>query len=349
MTITSPWLLGSCLVLASAAAVAQTPQPQAFYPLQTDLVDAQGFYGPVTLLGSPAPAAPTNNSGVCTNGIYRFSGQPGWTEMQTPDIAGLDQQDFQINVEFSMAALPATAGPVLMGGNGWRWIGIYLQPTGEVGIKYNNSNRLWSGVTLSPGTWYAAELKHELGSLELYIDGVLVLQQTIPALNTNSDFDFMPTDYSNGTAFNGCLRNLLICNDTTLGSPMVGTYGAGCGPSTGGPVPAIGAQSLPVVGNGTFGVTVSDGPASSPAFLVLALARANITVGPGCNQLLAVPLDTLAFALADANGDLSIPVPIPGDPALVGLVGYFQWVLADPNGPVRGTFTLSEGLAVEVY
>ena len=158
----------------------------------------------------------------------------------------------------------------------------------------------------------------------------------------------MPTDYSNCGVFTGCIRNLMISNDTTLGVPTIEPYGSGCGPTTGGPAPAIGALEIPLLGNANFGITLADGPATAPAFLALGSGRTSIQIGAGCTQLLAVGFDTVTFAITDPVGALTIPIPVPNNPVLAGQFGYFQWVTADPNGPVRGAFTLSNAIAVQV-
>ncbi len=127
-------------LLAAAAPLAAQAQIQALYPLATDLLDALNNYGPVMLTGTPPPAAP--NNGVCENGIYFYN--TGGQNVQTPFITTLTTTNFEIDVDFNISGMPSFQGPVIIGGNLWRWLGIYLQANGTVGVKHNNSNLLWS-------------------------------------------------------------------------------------------------------------------------------------------------------------------------------------------------------------
>src|SRR5262245_16167640 len=161
-------------VLAASAPALVGQQIQAFYPLATDLLDVTTNYGPMSLLGTPPPAPPSN--GVCVNGVYYFG---GGQDVRTPLLTSLDTTDFEIDVEFNITALPTFQGPVIMGGDLWRWLGIYLQANGTVGVKHNNSNLAWSTTTLSPGQWYSASLKYEAGTVVLLIDNALVLHANV--------------------------------------------------------------------------------------------------------------------------------------------------------------------------
>lgn len=216
-------MLTACMVGSPLVAQLQT---QAFYPLLTDLLDATASYGPVALAGNPAPAAPTGN-GVCVNGVYAGNAAGG-QDVLTPSIAGLDLNDFQIDVDFNIAALPAGNRPILMCSKWYRWMGLYLQANGTVGLIYNNNVYSWSSTVLAPATWYTASMQFDNGLAALSINGQLVLVVAIGALNTGNYRDFTTNNWSNGTNFNGCIRNLRISNDTTINAAQWLTYGTGC-------------------------------------------------------------------------------------------------------------------------
>ena len=211
--------------LASSSLVAQL-QIQASYPLITDLLDATATYGPVSLVGNAGPAPGLPNNGVCVNGIY--AGGAGGQDVLTPSIASLNTNDFQIDLDFNMTALPTGNRSVFMASKWYRYIGIYMQPNGTVGIKHNNSNLAWSTTILAPGTWYSASLQYDSGLAALSINGTLVLTLVVGPLNTGGYTDFTTNDWSNGTNFNGCIRNLRISNDATINAAQWFTYGAGC-------------------------------------------------------------------------------------------------------------------------
>jgi hypothetical protein len=307
--------------LASSGTLAAQLQPQAVYPLLTDLLDATATYAPALLTGNPTPPNPPAN-GVCVNGIYSLS--PGGQDVRFPVITTLNMTDFQVDVEFQIAAFPTSFGaPVFMGGHLWRWLGIYVQPSGVVGIKYNNSNLAWSTTTLSTGTWYSGRLKYENGTVEEYIDGTLVLTASVGVLSTGSatidNRNFTTNDFSNGRNHNGCIRNVVISNNTTLGV-TAGTfaYGSGCDSLT------LGANGLPSIGNPLFELVASNVPAVLPlAFFGFGITAFNpgfdlAVIGmPGCATYTSLDFGLLGPSVA-VGSSATFSLPIPLDPALTG-------------------------------
>ena len=307
--------------LASSGSLAAQLQPQAIYPLLTDLLDATATYGPALLTGNPLPPNPPAN-GVCVNGIY--SGSAGGQDVRFPVITTLNMSDFQIDVEFQIAAFPTSFGaPVFMGGHLWRWLGIYVQPNGIVGIKHNNSNLAWSTTTLSTGTWYSGRLKYENGTVEEYIDGTLVLTVSVGVLSTGSatidNRNFTTNDFSNGRNHNGCIRNVRISNNTTLGvTADTFAYGSGCDGLT------LGANGVPSLGNPLFELVASNVPPVLPlVFFAFGSAALNPGVDltvigmPGCATYTTLDLGLLGPSVV-AGTSATFPLPIPLDPALTG-------------------------------
>ncbi|MCU0866874.1 MAG: LamG domain-containing protein [Planctomycetes bacterium] len=327
MTISFSPRLAAALLAALpmlAPAVAQRV-PQAVYPLLTDQLDATANYGPIALLGNPTPPNPPAN-GVCVNGTYQAS--PNGQDVRTPVISTLNTSDFEFGVEFSLAALPAGVAPVLMGGNSFRWLGIYVQSSGILGLKHNNANLIWSTTTVATGTWYSATVKYENGNVELYLDGLPVLQQTIGVLNTSTNLNFTTNDFSNGRSHNGCIRNLVIANDTTLG-PSAGAfpYGAGCDGL------ALAGNGVPTIGNPTFELVVSNLPASSPPLAFLGFGALVLNPGsdltaigmPGCFAYTGLDLGLYGPAAA-IGAAAAFPLPIPASPSLAGVTVSAQGI-----------------------
>jgi hypothetical protein len=182
----------------------------ASYPLITDLADSTGTYGNVYLLGGPAPAPPSAGNPLCLNGIYDKGN--GGQEVRTPDITALDSNNFRIDVEFRLSGLRTFWSPVIMGGTGYRWIGLYVSSDGTLGAKFNNSNYTWSSTKMTPGRWYAAQIRFQGGTLHLVLDGALVHTVTVGTLETGGYLNFTTDDFSNGSAFYGCIRNLSFYN-----------------------------------------------------------------------------------------------------------------------------------------
>lgn len=343
----SQWFTAGAVALLATVSAADrlTAQVQAYYPLASDLLDATAQYGPMSLLGTTPPAPP--NNGVCVNGIYYYNS--GGQDVRTPIISTLTTTDFQVDVEFNITAMPAVRAPVLMGGTGWRWLGIYLQANGTVGIKYNNSNLAWSTTTLSTGIWYAASLRFENGIAQLRINNAIVLQMTVGALNDGNNKNFTTNDFSNGLSFNGCIRNLTISNDTSTGAASAQAFGAGCAGSVG--VPGLAPANAPQLGT-TFTMNGTNFAPGAPfAFMTIGFSNTTSILGPlplnlqflgfgaSCNLLVSTDA-TLVFPVAGGTGAFTFGVPT--DPSFTGLVLYFQDASID--GGATGGFAFSNAV-----
>ena len=301
------------LFAASTALIAQAV-PQAVYPLATNLVDTTGNYGPVALLATSTPVSPPAN-GVCVNGVYQPA--PTGQDVRTPLIASLTPTDFELRVDFRLAAYPANGtAPVIMAGTGARWIGIQVQANGVIGLKYNNSVLTWSSTTVALGTWYTAVVKHETGTLQLQLDGQLILQQSVPPLNTGGEFTFTTNDYSLGRNHKGCLRNLVIANNTTLAGAY--PYGTGCQGIV------LAGNGAPTIGNLSFALVVSNLPGVQSSAL---LAFGSVAVDPGvdltgigmagCRSYTSLDVGLVGPVVGGAS-TVTFPLPIPPSPSLIG-------------------------------
>lgn len=344
-------LAAATLLLASLSTAPVTAQLQvlAHYPLQIDLLDATNQHGPITLGGATPPAPPSN--GVCVNGIYLFN--TGGQDVRTPLMPTLDSTDFQIDVEFQLAALPNGNAPVLMAGSGWRWIGIYVQTNGIIGLKYNNSLFSWSSTTVSPDAWYAATIKFENGTAQLYLNGGLIHQATLGTLNDGNNKNFTTNDFSNARTHFGCIRNLRIANDTTLGAAMATRFGAGC-PGVAG-TPDLGSTGTPQLGNVFFADLTNLDPASPFALMSLGFSSSASPLGPlplslspyglatGCDLL--VSSESVLLQGTSAGSSL-FAFFVPNAPALNYVAIYLQGASLDSTVP--GGVALSNGLGLSL-
>jgi hypothetical protein len=160
-----------------------------------------------------------------------------------------------------------------------------------------------------------------------------------------------------GKPFATGARAFFACDDGVTGNepwlfdPAAGgfafvlPYGHSCGGST---LPVASANGLPTLGNPGFAVTVSQALPLSLAVPVGSEGSTNIPLGSGCQLLLDFPLVLLAAAPIDALGDASTPLPIPSIPALIGSSLFFQWAVLDPLGPFLSTFSVSNGVQVQI-
>ncbi len=121
--------------------------------------------------------------------------------------------------------------------------------------------------------------------------------------------------------------------DTATGAGVItpaatfATSGTGCASPLG--VPALSCPQLPVIG-ATLVVTMSNVSATSLPFMVLGatsiapfpISFLGLATDPAC--LISVSLDLLAGPLAVVGTSATLSLPLPGNPALVGVPIYVQ-------------------------
>jgi len=128
----------------------------------------------------------------------------------------------------------------------------------------------------------------------------------------------------------------------TLGQPLVETFGLAC-PGTDGLRPRIGASGLPTLGNAAYGATLSDARPSTAATIFLGFAPTSLPIGGGCTLWVAGPPIALNTATTPA-GTATMPLSVPNNPRLIGLMLFGQWAILDPNGAWLGIVSLSGAL-----
>tara|TARA_R110002094_G_scaffold60544_5_gene71178 strand:+ start:443 stop:2023 length:1581 start_codon:yes stop_codon:yes gene_type:complete len=192
--------------------------------MTANLADATGTYPDIIAGGGLLPSV----DGLCPPGTYNGP------EVITPDLtATFDPTDFEVEVEFKLAGYETIffGSPIVSVGEFSRFCSINCDPAGLLGIKdYSDNSISYSTFTAAIGTWYTAILKCENGFAELWIDGVQIHWAQLGG-GTGFNKKVSTKDYSTFRTYNGCIRNLVISNDTTL----AGTYasntvqGIGCG------------------------------------------------------------------------------------------------------------------------
>jgi hypothetical protein len=135
-----------------------------------------------------------------------------------------------------------------------------------------------------------------------------------------------------------------------LGAPnaaLAQNYGQSQCPGTGNRTPRIQPFGLPTVGNASFALDLDNALPNALATAAVALAPSNLVID-GCRVLLGLPFTNLPVVITSPTGTARTPLPIPGNPALLGFQLFAQYVVVDPNGPLLGEFALSDGLWVRV-
>lgn len=115
------------------------------------------------------------------------------------------------------------------------------------------------------------------------------------------------------------------------------SYGAACTTSA----PQLLASELPDIGRAGFAVEVTFAPANGLVAIAAGNQSANQSV-LGCT-LLVQPITT-ALMVANAQGFVAQPLPLPANPALLGGEFFFQAAVLDATAP--SGITLSRGLCI---
>ncbi len=134
------------------------------------------------------------------------------------------------------------------------------------------------------------------------------------------------------------------------GKPSVVSFGTGCG--------GLAAlwQGEPVIGTADLKVHLAGAPPLAPCALLVGVSDVSwlgiplpfdlaAAGAPGC--MLYTSLDALVPATTSAIGEATVTFALPNVPAFVGLVGFLQWMAADPGANPLG-FTFSGAIEITV-
>lgn len=187
------------------------PDMIASYQLEDNAEDRTGNYGDITLDNAPFQA----DGGVFCNGIYSGDNR---CLIQTPQLNSFDYDSFSISVQFKVTEFKTQ--PVFVGGNGWRWIGYYLNDDRTVSLLYNNSNREACGGEYELNKWHTAVVTYDGTEAKLYLDSFLRCTVNYD-LEHNNDKNIMTTNFSNGTNFKGVIRNLDVYKKVITPFPIL--------------------------------------------------------------------------------------------------------------------------------
>ncbi len=135
-------------------------------------------------------------------------------------------------------------------------------------------------------------------------------------------------------------RELHALGFATAGAGNGLNYGIGC---ANGAVPVFGFRGAPAPGAAPD-LQVSGATPNAAAFLLLGAGSANLGLGGTCTLLVAPPCPAVLPANSNLLGAASVSVPIPDDPALLGVRTFWQWAVVTAGGPVFGLLSLSDGL-----
>ncbi|MCA8969563.1 MAG: lamin tail domain-containing protein [Planctomycetes bacterium] len=137
--------------------------------------------------------------------------------------------------------------------------------------------------------------------------------------------------------------------DIHVPTTSLSTYGTAKATTVG--TPEIGANGQPVIGYMGFAITGDKLVPAQPALVLLGAQKINVDLGPVGGQsgafLLTAPL-LIGTVLADAQGQASLPVPIPCDKGLLGVNVLWQILDVDPALAIKLPFGTSMGLETKL-
>jgi subtilisin family serine protease len=218
---------------------------------------------------------------------------------------------------------------------------VQVSAPGESVLMLSTGN----GFTTDSGTSFSAPHVAALAALIFSVNPALTNVQARQILMDSAD-DIGPPGYDTGTGFGriNAAAALALASGGVLGS--VTAYGAGL-PGGNGVVPLIaGTGGTPKAGNAGFGISLRRAGVGLTAWLPLSLAQATLPFKGG--TLLVDPLALLALpvAVVGADGGALMPLPLPADPQIAGLVFDGQWLVHDPSAVAD--WALSAGVQVTV-
>lgn len=146
-----------------------------------------------------------------------------------------------------------------------------------------------------------------------------------------------------------CALDIVIANQGSddisvhMGQPqaLAQPFGDGCS-GTGGLVPILAASGLPVLGNASFGLALTQGRPLAPTLFLWSFAPTQPAVS-GCSLLMASPFAS-QLRFTDGNGSDTWSFEIPNDPVLLCFELYFQVAVFDSQGTFGGFAAMSGGL-----
>ncbi len=149
--------------------------------------------------------------------------------------------------------------------------------------------------------------------------------------------------------YNDTMGEISTVNNVAVGvvpAERLIQYGNACSGCSG-PIPQIGANSDPYVGNGTFAIELTNGPTGSSVEAWLFSSLSSGSAPYKCGQFLVGPLtiDPVVFDIS-LTGSVSVPLPLL-NPALAGAHAFFQWIVIDSSSAPT-CYSLSSGLEMVV-
>ncbi len=142
-------------------------------------------------------------------------------------------------------------------------------------------------------------------------------------------------------------RELFAVDLRDVGAAIARPFGAGCDGS-GARAPLLGARGAPVLGTTDFTAELRHARPLAPAVLLIGRGPEPSFFAGGCSfYLQPLPAD-LRTVITDPLGEARVPLQVPQDPQLVGLLLHAQALVLDPHGAWLGLLAFSNGLELVI-
>lgn len=130
---------------------------------------------------------------------------------------------------------------------------------------------------------------------------------------------------------------------STLPGAWTEVVGDGCAGTYGEPV--LEPVGVPSIGNPNFALDIRSAYEGSPFALLVGAPAAGAPAFNGCRFWVAPPQAVLS-AVTNSHGASSIPLQVPNDPGLAGLVLAAQAIVLDPGGALLDSFAFTGGICL---
>jgi ELWxxDGT repeat protein len=301
------------------------------------------------------------NNGINGNELWKSDGTPAGTVMAADIRPGFQGSDPH-SLTWVAPALFLTAHNGTFGGNGRElWVSLPPYDSTTTSLVFDIYAGSASGLQAGQNRLFAPAdnlrvlmaAENGASGFELWKSdgtaaGTVMLADIAAGVGDSSPAGFTRSGdlvfFQANDAVNGL--ELWAVPLGAFGGALAEPFGSGC-PGTGNLVPEISGVGLPVIGNGSFGVRVSQALPFAPVALIIDAAQGQFPLGGGCTFYLGQPLVIVPFG-TDGTGQATLPAGIPNIAALVGGNIFCQWVVLDPAGAYQGLASFTGGLRIVI-
>ncbi|MBI5916543.1 MAG: hypothetical protein HY842_14290 [Bacteroidetes bacterium] len=182
-------------------------EPAAHFPLKNSAADLLGMNPEMLLINAPF----AGNDGVYSNGNYIGTTADSCL-VRTPHLAALYDSSFAVQLEFKLDSLDGKNRPVVVCGDGWRYLGFELRYDNKWLLLFNNATYAVPNLSAEAGKWYALTFIYSNAdsTAHFYLDGTKIGERSGALERPADDGNLSNTNYGSGLTFKGHWRELKV-------------------------------------------------------------------------------------------------------------------------------------------